>query len=102
MSAKRGSLSALTVKHAPPVSPPEPQPPEIMADPPLRDLEERKVAAVYLSRATWRQLRDLGEERRMTQHDLMLEGLKLLFRANGIDPGLVVGGRPSQSKKASS
>jgi len=94
MSKKRTSLDAIMTKAVEEVTPP-PEPPPAPAraawkPTPRRARRSRdnspgpKKPSVYLTEPVYEQLRTLAFQERKKMHDLLLDGLDLVFRQKGL------------------
>lgn len=79
----------------PPQTPPEVEPPPPPADP----REPGPGLTLYLTRSSWRQLKELGMDVRKPVHALLIEAVNLLFEKHGRPQTAEAGERPKVKPK---
>lgn len=108
LHGKADALLGKSVKHATPATHPvdatptasEPPPVKTQADPSESDLVDRSPGlTLYLTRHSWRQLKELGMDVRKPVHTLLIEAVNLLFEKHGRPQVAQAGRRPEVKPK---
>lgn len=68
---------------------------------PVKKAEPIKKATVYLPESVWEVLRDLAHSERISQHDLIKEGLTMMFHDRGLPSWdeIAAGGKDARGHK---